>query len=318
MAELLKPFVSSLPGGAVTEYKGIIVLSGGKLAVNINGNVIPARWADPISVAVGDPVLVVISEAARGQGEAIVRARLTEQPRPANATVTTVPVGSPTITVTGSDGTAYIANFAASYTPVVNDAVLLSWSSGRATVVGKVGATPAPPPPPAPVNPPPAPAQTADHTYPATDSSTWTPGLGNWDAWAGGGGQVYQGSYGGYTTYGSWFYSGSPMELAGQTVNSLIFHLGARQGVGNYNQPVTVHFYAHTSNYRPGGDVSRTVGPWDVVIQPFQETDVVLPNTFAAVVIAGGGISIAGEPYAGFNGRWRQTTSGLLTINSTR
>lgn len=306
--------------GAAVTYPGVVVKdSSGKLAVNINGNIIYPRYQDPVVVAVGDPVVVSISAGPAGGGDAVVTGRVTLAPRPAEGTVKTVPPSSATITVTGTDGTDYTAKFTASYTPTVNDNVILAWNANVPTVTGKVGVVAAPPPPPPPVSAPPGPVATGTSTYTAQDSATWVPGLGLWDAWARQGGRLYQGSSSGYTTYGAWFYAGSPQELAGRTVTRIQFTLGSRLAVGSYNSPIALHLYTHTSPNRPGGDVTRNTGPWDVTIQPGagqQTFD--LPTSFAADLLNGGGISIAGDPYAGFNGRLQEPASGLLTIDWSR
>jgi hypothetical protein len=304
------------PGDGVT-YSGTVVLdAAGKLAVNVQGNPIYPRYADPVVVAVGDPVTVVIN----GTGDAVVTGRVTLQPRPAEGVVKTVPPGSPTITVTGTDGIDYTAKFADSYTPTVNDNVLLAWNASFPYVTAKVGVVAAPATPgTGSVAAPVGQAATGSTAYAATDSATWVPGLGAWDAWAGGGGRVYQGSQAGYTTYGTWFYAGSAAQLAGRTWTRIQFTLGSRRAVGSYNSPVTLHFYAHTSPNRPGGDVTRTTGPYDVVAQPGQgQTTFDLPTSFAGALAAGGGISIAGEPYAGFQGYLQEAASGLLTIDWSR
>lgn len=304
------------PGDGTT-YSGTVVTDpAGKLAVNVQGNVLYPRYQDPVVVAVGDPVTVVIT----GTGDAVVTGRVTLQPRPAEGVVKTVPPSSPTITVTGTDGIDYTAKFAASYTPTVSDNVLLAWNASLPYVTAKVGTVAAPSAPSTGgVAAPSGPAQSGQTAYPATDSATWVPGLGIWDAWAGGGGRVYQGSSGGYTTYGAWFYAGSLAQLAGRRWDRIQFTLGTRRAVGSYNSPVTLHFYTHTSANRPGGDVARTTGPFDVVVQPGagqQTFD--LPTSFAGALAAGGGISISGEPYAGFAGYLQEAASGLLTIDWTR
>lgn len=312
--------LESDPGPGIVTYPGVIVppVPGSKLmSVNVNGNILPARWADPLVVAVGDPVLVDI-RIGPGQGEAFVRCRLTTAPRPSEGTVKTVPPSSVTITVTGTDGADYTAKFLSSYTPAVNDNVILSWNAATPTVQGKVGTVAAPLATVAIA--PTAPAtRTGSTPYAASDAATWVPSLGVWDRWAGGGGNVYQGSNGGYTTYGAWFYAGSPSELSGRTITRVQFTLGSRRSVGSYNSPVTVHFFAHTNVSRPGGDVTRTTGPYDVTIQPGSgQTTFDLPTTFGAALQAGGGIAISGEPYAGFNGRNIEPASGLLTIDWSR
>lgn len=304
-----------LPDRNTTTYQGTMVNVGGVLQVNVNGNFIPARYSDPLVLAAGDPVLVDISSSRAGQGTAFVRNRLTATPRPGQGKVLTVPASSPTITVTGSDGVVYSATFVASYTPVVGDSVILSWNAAVPSVIGKITTTAAPPPPPPPVQAPPTAATTGSTPYPAASSGTWVPSNGVWDSHAGGGSNVYQGTYG-VTTYGAWFYAGSTAQQAGKTITRIRFVLGARRPVGNNNQPAMVHFYAHTSANKPGGDVARTVGPYDVVAQPGQgPTQYDLPLSFAAVLQAGGGIAIAGEPYAGFLGVQAHPESGLLTLD---
>jgi hypothetical protein len=81
----------------------------------------------------------------------------------------------------------------------------------------------------------------------------------------------------------------------------------------------TVHLYAHTSATRPAGDVSRTMGPLDVTLQPGNGPLVVdLPLSWAPVLTAGGGISISGDPYTGVGGRDTAPDTGLLQISWTR
>lgn len=303
------------PERTVTTYQGTMVKVAGVLQVNVNGKIIPARYADPLVLADGDPVLVEISYSRAGQGTAFVRCRLTDKPRPGQGTVLTVPASSPTITVTGSDGLVYTATFVASYTPVVGDPVILSWNAATPSVVGKITTTAAPPPPPPPVQPPPTAPTVGSTPYPAAASDTYWP-AGGWGSWAGGGSHVYQGSYGSGQVYGAWFYAGSTAQLAGKNITRIRLKLGSRRATGASSSPVTVHVYAHTSANKPGGDVSRTVGPYDITAQPGQGiTEYDLPLSFAAVLLAGGGISIAGDPYAGFTGRNSQPESGLLTLD---
>jgi hypothetical protein len=315
----LSGIISKIPGGGVTRTQGIMVSTNGVLGVNVWGNVLPARYADPLVVNVGDTVVVDLMAGPTGQSEAVVSGKLTAAPRPGTGTVKTVPPSSPTITVTGTDGIGYTAYFVGSYTPTVNDNVILAWNAATPTVTGKVGATAAPPATAPPVPPPPAPATTGTSIYTTTDSSTYWSG-GGWDSVGGGGGKVLQGTVYGTSNivYGAWFYAGSPAELAGRTITGIHFRTGARLIVGSYNAAVTLHFYAHTSPNRPSGDVSRTVGPFDVSIPPGFNGTIDLPLTFAAAIQVGGGVSIAGDPYAGFDGRLAQPDSGTLTMDWKR
>lgn len=308
-----------VPAQTITRLQGTIIGNAGNLQLSVNGAIIPYRCIDPLVVASGDTVAVDIVEGSKGQGEAWVVGRLASGFRPATGTVKTVPPSSPSITVTGTDGADYTAYFITSYTPTVGDNVDLSWGASIPYVMGKVGTTAAPAAP-APVAPPPGPSSSGTSFYAATDSGTWTPAYGAWDAWAGGGGNVYQGgSAYGAANYGAWFYAGSPTELAGRLITRIQFTLGARRGVGDYNSPVAVHFYAHTNPNRPGGDVNRTTGPQDAIIQPWAGQQTLdLPLSFGAALQGGGGIAIAGENYAGFNGRYASPQSGLLAINWSR
>jgi hypothetical protein len=286
------------------------------LAVNVSGNIIPARYYDGVTVQAGDPVAVEFVAGPQGQAEAWVTGRLAPGPRPAQGTVKTVPPSSSTITVTGTDGTDYTAGFASTYTPVVGDTVILSWSMGAPTAFAKVGYTPAPYIP-APVAAPPPPSSTGTGRYAAVDTSTYW-GPGGWGSWAGGN-NVYQGDYGSGMLTGAWFYGGSPTELAGRTVTAIRFTLGGRNGAGATSSPVTVNLFSHTSSRRPGGNVSIGSGSATVTAQPWQGPTVInLPLSFATDLLNGGGICITNNPYAGFYGRNTQPNSGYLEIDWSR
>jgi hypothetical protein len=126
------------------------------------------------------------------------------------------------------------------------------------------------------------------------------------------------GSAYGASNNGAWFYAGSPTELAGRTITRIRFNTGARRSVGSYNSAANLNFYAHTNTNKPGGDVNRTAGPTGISIPPGFNGTIDLPLSFATALQGGGGISIAGEPYTGFNGRNTQPDSGLLTIDWSR
>lgn len=320
---MFQPFARNLAGRSVTRLQGIIVPASSTsqlLAVNVNGNIIPARAIDPLVVAVGDPVAVDFVAGPEGQAEAWIAGRLAGSPRPALATVTTVPPSSPTITVTGTDGQTYTATFASSYTPTVSDVVSLNWDTGRPgqpMVIAEVGTTSSPTPPPPPVAPPPAAPQTGTSTYAASDTTTYWAG-GGWGSWAGGN-NVYQGDFGSGPLTGAWFYAGSPAELAGRTITAIRFTLGARNGAGASSSPITVNFYAHSSASRPGGNVTLVSGPHSETAQPWQGSTVYnLPTSFGTALQGGGGIAIFGGSYAGFAGRNTQADSGLLSIDWSR
>lgn len=303
--------------------------AGGNLVLSVNGGIIPFRCLDPISVLNGDTVAVqFFSEGKTGQAEAWITGRLGNALRPATGTVTVVPSSSQTITVQGSDGVNYTSTFMSSYTPTVNDVVDLWWPVGSAVVLGKAGTVAAPPPPvtvapPAPVKPPPAPKQSGNTPFAATDSGTWNASYG-WDTWAQENKQVYTGggAYGGPVN-GAFFFGGSPKVLAGRTITAIALTLGARLWVGGYNQPVTIRIYPHTSARKPGGNVSYGGGSFTATLKSgAPRATIWVPSgslsAFAASFLAGGGWGISGEPYAGFNGRTVDPSSGTTRMYWSR
>lgn len=310
-----------IPAGGVDRQPGVIVGSPGAYRVNVWGHEIPCRWADPISVKAGDNVLVDLTSGPYGQSGAFVVSKITSGPRPDHGTITGIPASSPTMTVE-ADGVSYDAAFAgdaANYS--VGDRVILSWNSSVPTIIDQVTETPpktvAAWDQQAPIQAPPAPPDTGVGKFRAVDSGTiWLPG--GWGSWAGGGQTVYQGTWGGYTVYGAWFYGTSPANLDGRIIERIEFRIPRRLAVGNYNNSAAMHLFAHTSARKPNGDVNRVKGPFDVSRRPGAKAEWVdLPTDFAATVIAGGGIAVAGGPYMAFEGRHPQDDpeSGYLRIH---
>lgn len=290
--------------------------------VKIGGLSQPAGWPANVYAAPGESVFIAQIVKADAPAQNVVLGRVgVDGPR--EATVTTVPGGSDTITVTAG-GTDYTATFLTSYTPAVGDRVRLFWQGPDVTAIGKVGVSPTPPAPIGGTTPPP-PAKTSDtFSAPASDSSTYWSG-GGWDSISGGGGMVYQGTVYGTSNAvaGSWFYGNTMAELAGATITRVQFRVPRRRSVGSYNNALDLHLYAHTSPSRPGGDVTRVTGPQNVTIPAGwnpgpDEGWVDLPLSFAPTLIGGGGISIAGDPYMGFYGRPSDSASGQLKLDWSR
>ncbi|AYN58776.1 minor tail protein [Arthrobacter phage Polka] len=308
----LSKVAEAIPFESVRKYRGRVVTVGGVRMVNVDGKNLRATWADPIVVDDGDVVEVEVINRGPGQSSVHVPARRAEQPRAKTGTVSAVPGSSPTISVAAGDGITYDAEFIGSY--VVGDKVHLDWGAGRPRVIGKVTSTPAPEPPPPPA-PPVAVITKGSKSAAAIESGTlWGPG--GWGSWAGGGQNVHQGNYGAGPLSGAWFYGKPFAVLAGRTITRVRFRTGRRRPVGASNAPATFHFYAHSSSYRPGGDVSRVVGPFDVVLQPGQApTWINLPTSFGSALINGGGIAVYGDPYAGMLGRVEQADSGALILD---
>lgn len=303
--------------------RGIVLASAAPATgflVNVSGSVIPVSAADSASAAVGDSVLVALIDSGRGQAEAIVLCRMsTTGLHPATGTVKTVPPSSPTITVTGADGTDYTAYFLSSYTPAVSDNVEMTFLAG-VPYVTKTGATPAPPPP-APVASSSTVTSSGTSNFAASDSSTWW-GPGGWDSWDSGNypSGVFSGDYGNGPLTGAWFYGGGPGQLAGRTINGGRITFGARLGVGSYNSPLAVNIYTHSATTRPGGNVSLLNGPASgAIAQPWQGlTTYILTPAMAADIVNGGGVAIQGGSYIGFQGIAQNAQSGTVSIDWSR
>lgn len=312
----LKNTLAAMDGGSTRRVYGTAHWDGTQWWAEVGGSLLDARWLDPIQPLQGGSIVVDISRDEYGQGSALVVGGYTDQPRPSTGTVTAVvPAGTATqIVFNGEDGVSYTTErFIGSY--ALGDAVYLTWDAATPTIIGKVPAVvtkTADPPPPVISSP----AASGKETLVAIKSNTW--GVGGWGRWAtsqGGGEDVYAGTWGGFTVTGSWFYGAERPALAGKTITSALFRLPARLGVGASGS-ATVHLYAHTSSNQPSGDVSRTVGPFDVTVpQGSPPKWVTLPDTFHAVLANGGGISIAGDPYVGFASRLDDPQSGKLVMN---
>lgn len=300
------------PGG-VGRQTGVIVRHAGVRKVNVWGNYLPVRFADPVTANVGDTVLVDIASGATGQSRATVLAKLTSEPRSATGTIWAV--GTETLTVDTAEG-QYEARFVGSGYQS-GDLVLLAWAGGEPYVTGTLTpGTGEPPPDEAKgVAPPPEKPSKGSAKAAAQGSGTlWPPG--GWGSWAGGGSKVHQGSWAGQTVYGAWFYGHPFTHLQGRTITRIQFRLPARLNVGAYNDTLTVHLYAHTSSNKPNGDVNRVAGPFSVSVTPGQNAQWVdLPNSFANALIAGGGIAIEGNPYMGFRGVRQDRESGRIIID---
>lgn len=302
----LKYTMGAIPGGNTRRTYGAAFWDGTTWRADVGGNLLTCRWLDPIQPLQGGNIVVDITTDDRGQSTALVIGGYTDQPRPSTGTVTGMTTaGTATrILFTGQDGKSYAAErFVGSY--LVGDIVLLDWAAGQPSIIGKVPAVAVTPPANVP-KPPGGGDVTGTLRTAATKSDTFSPTLGGWGRWATsqrGGEDVYSGSYSGHTMHGSWFYGAGNTVLAGRTILAARFRLPQRLGVGGAGA-ATVHLYAHTSQNQPGGDVSRTVGPFDVsVAQNAPPQWVKLPESFHAVLLAGGGISISGDPYVGFQGR---------------
>lgn len=282
--------------------------------VRVRGLVQPAIWLGDYAVK-GEPIIVGLI-GAKTTGQYLVLGRV-GGPLPVEGTVTAAPAGSDTITVDAA-GTEYVVTFLDSYVPTVGDRVGLLWQGAQGRVLGKVGVTPSVEIAPPATAPPPGAATTGTLPVIATDSATYSGGLYGWNARYGQ--NVYQGDgspWGGPpTNAGAWFYGAGASQLAGSTVTGVQFRLPARNTAGASGTG-TVHLYLHTSPTRPGGDVTRVDGPFDVS-SAAAGSYVTLPTGWGGVLVAGGGISITGNPYMGFRGRGEDPASGQLSLTWQR
>lgn len=303
----LKYTMAAIPGGNTRRTYGTAYWDGSKWFANVGGSLLTARWLDPIQPLQGGQIVVDITTDERGQSAALVIGGYADQPRPSTGTVLTVGVSQ--IVFTGEDATVYTTDrFIGTYS--IGDLIYITWDAAKPTIIGKIPSITVTPPANVPKTPD-SPGIAGTHRTAATKSDTF--GVGGWGRWATsqrGGEDVYSGSYAGYTMTGSWFYGAGNTVLAGRTILAARFRLPQRLGVGASGS-ATVHLYAHTSSNEPGGDVSRTVGPFDVTVaQNAPPQWVTLPSTFHAALVNGGGISISGDPYVGFVGRLKDPDSG--------
>ncbi|SDK78939.1 hypothetical protein [Arthrobacter sp. ok362] len=308
----LKKTLEAIPAGGIRRLYGTAYFDGSKWWANLNGNLVDARWLNTVCPVQDGPIVVDLTDNGDGQSGALVIDGYSDQPRPDTGTI--LAVGVTEIVLAGADGISYTTNrFSGAY--AVGDAVYLA-RGAQAIILGKLPSITPTPPTETPVAASPIiPTGTAKGAAGKSNTFWWPGGWGSWSGSQRGGEQVYSGNYGSGPLSGAWFYGATFTNLGGKTVTAVRFRLPKRIDVGASGS-ATVHLYAHTSKYQPGGDVARTVGPFDVTVtdeQPAHWID--LPLTFAPVLTAGGGISIFGDPYVGFDGRLRDPQSGRIEMD---
>lgn len=315
----LKKTLEAIPPGGTRRLFGTAYYDGSRWQANLNGNLIDARWAHGVSPEQGGAIVVDLTNNGDGQSSALVSFGYSDQPLPTTGTAQSViPAGVSTqIVFLGSDGVQYTTDrFVGDYSP--GDQVFVTWDANTPIILGKLSTIKPTPPAQSPVAASPiTPTGTAKAA--AGKTNTWW-GPGGWGSWAGstqGGEQLYSGNYGSGPVSGAWFYGAAFTTLGSKTVTEVRFRLPQRLNIGASGS-ATIHLYAHTSKYQPGGDVNRTVGPFDVTVSQAQGAHwITLPLTFAPVLKAGGGISISGDPYVGFDGRLKDPQSGRIEMDWT-
>lgn len=253
---------------------------GGKVTVNSSGVSESARLVQYLDVAVGDKVLV-----AREGKNAWAVAKVAGRNMPPQGTVATVPPGSAQIGVT-VDGVTYQLPYLASYSPTVADVVAILWgASGEGgVVVGQLASSgtiaPAPvggSPPATPTAPPSAPTGGA-RDFAAIDSSQFRNG-----GWGKAGDRnVYQGNWGYGDNKGAWFYGTTPRDFIGTGATVTACRVRVSRKSGGDHGAQAVHLYLHGSATKPGGDVTRTLGPTDVSVGIGESAWVDLPTSWGS------------------------------------
>lgn len=332
MTELVTAILDRTDGTAAEVLLGVVIsadVANGRVELNVAGNVLTgvpmlAAYANP---TVDDVVLVL------RQGHAVYAlgavSRSAMEPL---GVVTSVNTGNGVLGVNTDAGQLTGVPWVGSYAnPAVGDVVGLSWTGDTAVVFGRIYATsttpnqprppppkPKPPPPkPPPKPPPPRPPQTGTRTFSAVGAGTYRSGRWRNDA----NGDVIQGVAPGYpgANTGAWFYGTQiASTLRGATVVNAWIWLGRTSG-GMFARQ-NLHIERHTSNRRPGGNVSFAgPGVQNIGVAVGQSGWFNLSNAIAqALINNGGGIGCRNNPYMRMFGPNRRGMSGAVRIRWRR
>ena len=227
------------------------------------------------------------------------------------------PLAQGVITITDTTWTVNIGGvnvtprWLVGYVPRTGDTVQCVRVGGVWTVIGAtfdapMSTLPTPDPvaaakvPPESPKSPPSPGGVA--TFSANDSGTWDYSR---DAFSGYHGRdLTQGSYGGVSYAGAWFYGGPPQaKMKGRVVTKTEIRLGARRKLGQWGEPIVISLKRHTSKKR-GGSFTTTGPDFDVTLPSFASARwVTLPNDWGQSLVDDGyGIGIRGGSYGGIVG----------------
>lgn len=307
-----------MPEVPVRLSAGVVVDEGGLRVALDDGVRVSPLW--PLwSLAAGDRVQVLLVD-----GVASVLSVVASVPREPVGSVDGAPSGG-LVPVAVTSGTVM-----ARYTdpaPAVGTLVRLLWGAAVPVILpGELVPVASDPDftSPAPAAPPGVEASGVQ-AFTAIDSATWNASQGSWSVTHAA--SVVQGSWGGVTYHGHWFYGAAPTMLAGRTILRARVRLPQRLAIGYYNAAATLRLWGHSNLTRPAGDVSLTTGPHDhtapPVSTPWPRWDgdpwVDIPPAMAqAIVDTGGGLSLLGAPYAGVAGVPTDPTSGQLELTWAR
>jgi hypothetical protein len=281
--------------------------------VSCGGNVVQAAWAKGVSPYHQAPCTLALATVNNVTTYTVI-AVMSAQPNLSGMyQVTAFTGGAGSVTVK-KNGNSYTAHRASSYTPTVGDFCLCFDYEGQLYAGFPLAAYSQPTPltvPP--VAPPPAPSPFGNSLIPAQDSGTWTTILGGWNTYyeqdvATGSGNIP-------ASTASWFYNGGTLGLANRTITALQMWVPARlvTSQANNSSGVTISIWTHNALSRGTTEPSRIDGPSSFTVYPgWAGGWVPLPLSFAATIQAGGGLSIAGDPYIVLAGVGRSGDSGAL------
>ena len=225
---------------------------------------------------------------------------LTGPAAPLNSLGTLTATGSPLATVT-IDSVAYLLPYLSSYTPVLNDKVVVDWTAG--VIQGKVSTTPTSVAPPAVQNDP-APKPPLDPGTPvlAIDSGQFYIPNGNWPT---------NGPRATDTSNGAWFYGSRVRDyLSGSSPTGIAIYLPLLQQLGIAN--IGVHAYGSKPRGWTGISLSTAMGArsgW--VSLPVSFAEYLRDNVGGIAVTSGNGLNR-------WNGVQADAYSGALRFTGTR
>lgn len=312
-----------MPGDIVAITANVVATASSPFfAINVGGTLTFPQWPAGYIPSSGDVVNVL-----QVSNRLFVLGPVSTSPRPISGTVSGA-ASSGLIPVDVTIGPTPLQCRYTGTAPSVGTLVFLDWQATTPRIFSGAAATvpaaPAPdpiapaPPPDKPAAPPPPKTvkQTGTTAFTAVDAASYRPGYGRWDT-----GEVKQWKYSSESeSRGAWFYGNGPTQIKGRTVTAAQLFLPARLHIGSYNATLTTHLYLASNRYRPGGDTTRTAGPFDLNIPAgWPGYWVNIPASWGQTLAnSGGSIAIVGSPYMGFVGLGSTVASGQLRLTWTR
>jgi len=281
--EIILARLATIPD--VASKLGVFVRMSGQLAVV---NVGDSSVAVPVS-GFYPPIKGMAVQLERRNGSLIVTGP--SKQLPALGVMTSS--GTPKATVLAG-GIEYTLGMRDTYTPTIGDDVEINWFSGL--IQGKVKGLAVVESPIE--NPPATSAPFENLRIMAAGSGSY---ISRW--WSN---DVYNGD----NNTGAWFYESRVADgLRGATISKIEIYLNPRRASGYAPQVGT-----HTSGSKPGGNVSVSN---QVGLEP-RSGWVELPLSWAAVLLAGGGIGVTPSGYTIWRGTGSDAYSGALRFSGTR